>query len=53
MEGSKPHQLECDGHCRLHPFLPGATIMVPIFIEEGEIIRIDTDERKYLGRDNS
>jgi len=31
----------------------GATIMVPIFIDEGEMIRIDTDDRKYLGRDNS
>jgi len=31
----------------------GATINVPIFIEEGEVIRIDTDDRKYLGRDNS
>ncbi|KAL1504914.1 hypothetical protein AB1Y20_008681 [Prymnesium parvum] len=31
----------------------GATINVPIFIEEGEMIRIDTDENKYLGRDNS
>jgi len=31
----------------------GATVNVPIFIEEGEMVRIDTDDRKYLGRDNS
>jgi len=30
----------------------GATINVPIFIEEGEMVRIDTDERKYMGRSN-
>ena len=28
----------------------GATIMVPIFIEEGQVIKVDTDERKYMGR---
>ena len=28
----------------------GATIMVPMFIEEGQIIKVDTDDRKYLGR---
>jgi len=28
----------------------GAEIMVPMFIEEGEEIRVDTDDRKYLGR---
>ena len=33
--------------------LAGATINVPIFIEEGEMVRIDTDDRKYLGRDNN
>jgi len=31
----------------------GATVNVPIFIEEGEIVRIDTDEGKYLGRVNN
>ena len=30
----------------------GAMIMVPLFIEEGEEIKIDTEERKYLGRAN-
>ena len=30
----------------------GATLNVPIFIEEGEMVRVDTDERKYLGRSN-
>jgi len=29
----------------------GAEIMVPMFVEEGEDIRIDTETRKYLGRD--
>jgi len=28
----------------------GATINVPIFIEEGELIKVDTEDRKYLGR---
>ncbi len=28
----------------------GAEMMVPMFIEEGETIKIDTDDRKYLGR---
>ena len=28
----------------------GAVINVPIFIEIGEEVRVDTDERKYLGR---
>ena len=30
----------------------GATLMVPMFIEEGEMVRVDTDEKKYLGRSN-
>ncbi len=30
----------------------GAEVMVPMFIEEGEAIRIDTDTNKYLGRSN-
>jgi len=25
---------------------------VPMFIEEGEMVRVDTDDRKYLGRVN-
>ncbi|GBE95433.1 elongation factor P [Nostoc cycadae WK-1] len=29
----------------------GATIMVPLFISQGERIRIDTREDKYLGRE--
>ena len=28
----------------------GAVVNVPIFIEENTIVKIDTDERKYLGR---
>ncbi|MBF2063874.1 MAG: elongation factor P [Calothrix sp. C42_A2020_038] len=38
--GSKPAKLET-----------GATIMVPLFIAQGERIRIDTREDKYLGRE--
>ena len=30
----------------------GAQINVPMFIEEGEMVRVDTDDRKYLGRVN-
>ena len=30
----------------------GATCNVPMFIEEGEMVRVDTAERKYLGRAN-
>jgi len=30
----------------------GASLNVPIFIEEGEMVRVDTDDRKYLGRAN-
>jgi len=30
----------------------GAIVNVPIFIEEGEMVRIDTDDKKYLGRSN-
>ena len=29
----------------------GASLMVPVFIEEGEMVRVDTDDRKYLGRE--
>ena len=29
----------------------GLTIMVPLFIANGEIIRVDTAEKKYLGRE--
>jgi elongation factor P len=29
----------------------GATIMVPLFISQGERIKIDTREDKYLGRE--
>jgi elongation factor P len=28
----------------------GAEIMAPMFIVEGEDIKVDTEERKYLGR---
>ncbi|MBQ2095013.1 MAG: elongation factor P, partial [Firmicutes bacterium] len=28
----------------------GATVQVPIFIEEGEMIQIDTRDGSYLGR---
>ena len=31
----------------------GLSIMVPLFIANGEIIRIDTAEKKYLGRETS
>ncbi len=31
----------------------GATIMVPLFITQGERIKIDTREDKYLGRENN
>jgi elongation factor P len=31
----------------------GLQIMVPLFITNGEIIRIDTAEKKYLGRENA
>mmetsp|Transcript_4152 Transcript_4152/g.8111 ORF Transcript_4152/g.8111 Transcript_4152/m.8111 type:complete len:237 (-) Transcript_4152:77-787(-) len=37
---SKPAILEC-----------GAEVMVPLFIKTGEIIRVDTVDKKYLGRD--
>ena len=30
----------------------GAQVNVPMFIEEGEMVRVDTAERKYLGRAN-
>ena len=30
----------------------GANLMVPMFIEEGEMVRVDTDDKKYLGRSN-
>eukprot|EP00283_Hemiselmis_rufescens_P019927 CAMPEP_0173437840 /NCGR_PEP_ID=MMETSP1357-20121228/18548_1 /TAXON_ID=77926 /ORGANISM="Hemiselmis rufescens, Strain PCC563" /LENGTH=235 /DNA_ID=CAMNT_0014403047 /DNA_START=6 /DNA_END=713 /DNA_ORIENTATION=+ len=29
----------------------GVEVMVPLFIKTGEIIRVDTSEKKYLGRD--
>lgn len=28
----------------------GLTVMVPLFIKEGEIIRISTEDKSYLGR---
>ena len=31
----------------------GCKLMVPMFIEEGEMVKVDTDERKYLGRDTT
>ena len=37
--GSKPAKLET-----------GATVSVPLFIEEGEVIRVDRTEDKYLSR---
>lgn len=40
--GSKPAKLES-----------GATVDVPLFIQMGEVIRIDTKESKYLGRAGS
>jgi elongation factor P len=38
--GTKPAKVET-----------GATIMVPLFISQGERIKIDTREDKYLGRE--
>jgi elongation factor P len=38
--GTKPAKVET-----------GATVMVPLFISQGERIRIDTREDKYLGRE--
>ena len=29
----------------------GLEIMVPLFIGTGEVVRVDTHERKYVGRD--
>jgi elongation factor P len=37
--GSKPAKLES-----------GAVVNVPLFITEGEVIRVDTEEKKYLER---
>jgi len=37
--GSKPATLES-----------GATVNVPLFIEQGEVIRVDTRTGEYLGR---
>ncbi len=37
--GTKPAQLET-----------GATVQVPLFIEEGQVIRVDRREDKYLTR---
>lgn len=31
----------------------GVQVMVPLFIANGDIIRVDTAERKYLGKDTS
>ena len=31
----------------------GLEIMVPLFISSGEVVRVDTQERKYLGKDNA
>jgi elongation factor P len=31
----------------------GLQIMVPLFIEKGEIVRVDTAEKKYLGRETT
>jgi elongation factor P len=28
----------------------GATVAVPLFVESGEIVRIDTRDRRYIGR---
>ncbi len=31
----------------------GATVQVPLFVESGDIIRIDTRDRRYIGRVNA
>jgi elongation factor P len=28
----------------------GATVQVPLFVESGDVIRIDTRDRRYIGR---
>jgi elongation factor P len=30
----------------------GATVQVPLFVESGNVIRIDTRDRRYIGRSN-
>lgn len=30
----------------------GATVQVPLFVEAGDVIRIDTRDRRYIGRSN-
>ena len=37
--GTKPAELET-----------GATVNVPLFIEQGEVVRVDTRSGEYLGR---
>ena len=39
--GSKPATLDC-----------GATVMVPLFIKQGETVKVDLKEKKYLSRVN-
>ena len=45
------------GHNRWHPDLEpiletGLTVQVPLFVEEGDVLRIDRKEEKYLSRVN-
>ena len=39
--------------CKEAKLETGLQIMVPLFIANGEIIRVDTAEKKYLGRETS
>jgi elongation factor P len=53
VDTASPTRGASDGAWKEAKLETGLQIMIPLFIANGEIIRVDTAEKKYLGRETS
>ena len=53
VDTASPTRGGSDGAWKEAKLETGLQIMVPLFVASGEIIRVDTAEKKYLGRETS
>ena len=53
MDTAPPSRADLNSSWKEAKLETGVQIMVPLFIANGDIIRVDTAEKKYLGKDTS
>ena len=53
MDTAPPSRTDLNSSWKEAKLETGLQIMVPLFIANGDIIRVDTAEKKYLGKDTS